>query len=148
MERTSAPKNDLLSPSTTVPAGAGANLIVIMPLLTETVSLENSARLPAHEWVINCQRLESSELKSSRNNRENFPPEELLDELDELLEDELDELLEDELDELLEEELDELLLLEEDELDELELLLEAEPPQDSSGAINSDRAPVRKIRLK
>ncbi len=112
-----------------------------MPLLTATVSLENSARLPAHEWVINCQRLESNELKSSRNTRVKLPPEELLDELDELLEEELVELLEEELDELLEEELeeelDELLLVEEVELEELELLLGEVPPHDKSGAISS-----------
>ena len=124
-----------------------------MPLFTATVSLENSARLPAQEWVINCQRLESKELKSSRNNRVNLLPEELLDELDELLEEleeELDELLEVEL-ELLEEELDELLeevleeLLEE-ELDEL--LLEVVPPQDTRDAINSDCAAASKIWIK
>ncbi|RYZ87655.1 MAG: hypothetical protein EOO68_27365 [Moraxellaceae bacterium] len=100
--------------------------------------MENSARLPAHEWVINCQRLESNELKSSRNTRVKLPLEELFDELDE----ELVELLEEELDELLEEELDELLLVEEVELDELELeelelLLGEVPPHDKSGAISS-----------
>jgi hypothetical protein len=106
-------------------------------LLTATVSLENSARLPAHEWVINCQRLESNELKSSRNTRVKLPLEELFDELDELLDEELVELLEEELDELLEEELDEVLLVEEVELEELELLLEVVPPHDKSGAISS-----------
>lgn len=122
-----------------------------MPLLTATVSLENCARLPAHEWVINCQRLESRELKSSRNTREKLPLEELLDELDELLDEELDELLEEELDELLlveEVELDELELLLVEELDELELLLEEVPPHDKSGASSSDTAPARKIRIK
>ena len=99
--------------------------------------------MPAHEWVINCQRLESSELKSSRNTREKLPPEELLDELDELLEEELDELL------LVEEvELDELELLLVEELDELELLLREVPPHDKSGASSSDTATARKIRIK
>lgn len=82
--------------------GAGANSIVITPLLTETVCDENTARLPLQECVISCQRLGSNELKSSRNRSVKSPPEEL----DELLEDELleDELLDD--DELLEDELD------------------------------------------
>ena len=153
VERTSAPKNDLVSPSTTVPEGAGASLMVIMPLLSATVSLENSARLPAQEWVINCQRLESKELKSSRNNRVNLLPEELLDELDELLEEldeELDELLEEEL-ELLDEELVELLEVEleellEDELDEL--LLDVLPPQDTRDVISSVCAAASKIWIK
>lgn len=58
-----------------------------MPLATETGEAANNARLPGHECVINCQRLELNELKSSRNTRlklllldEDFTEEELLDE--------------------------------------------------------------------
>lgn len=61
-----------------MPAGAGFNSIFIMPLATDTVLAEKSARLPGHEWFINCQRLLLKELKSSRNTRLKLPA--LLDE--------------------------------------------------------------------
>jgi hypothetical protein len=96
--------------------------MVICPLFTATVCEENTAMFPAQECVINCQRLESNELKSSRNTNENPPVD---DELEELLDDELEELLlDDELDELELELLEDELL--EDELLDDELLLEDE----------------------
>jgi len=60
-----------------------------MPLATETGDAANNARLPDHECVINCQRLELNELKSSRKTRlklplllldEDFTEEEIFDE--------------------------------------------------------------------
>jgi len=60
-----------------------------MPLATETGEAANNARLPDHECVINCQRLELNELKSSRKTRlklplllldEDFTEEEIFDE--------------------------------------------------------------------
>ncbi len=95
-----------------------------MPLFTETVSEENTARFPGHEWVIICQRFESNESKLSRNTKEKLPPDELL----------------------LEVELDELLLAEEFELDELELGVL--PPQDISGTTRKVTVAVSKVRIK
>ena len=104
-----------------------------MPLFTDTVSDENTARFPDHEWVIICQRFESNESKSSRNTKEKSPTGEPLD--DELL-------LEEEL------ELDELLLDEEEfELDELELALGVLPPHDMRGTTSKDNAPASKFRI-
>lgn len=52
-----------------------------MPLATDTVLAEKRARLPGHEWFINCQRLLLKELKSSWNTRLKLPLELLAEDL-------------------------------------------------------------------